>query len=433
MLLISSYDNDMKVSNLNDIVENGLCAGCGICESLAGHDAVEMQITPDQRLRPRTKNPLTDTVFQEILKVCPGVTIKGPNEDQAGSTGNTNDTFGPIASLYRGWATDDKVRFHAASGGALTALATHLLQSGKVEAVLHVEASGEEPVMTKELVSTSAHQIYNGAQSRYGPGAPLTQVHRLLDEGIIFAVVGKPCDIAAIKNLAELDQRVETQIPYTLTFFCGGLPSLQMPSDMAMHFGVKATELSRFRFRGEGWPGLTHMETKDGRSFDLTYQECYLTENTPWTYDSQFRCKICPDAIGELADVVCADDGAVLENKKPNDRTVPGLSILISRTPKGEALLRNAESTGAIVLEPFNEAELMAMHAAHMPRKIYWPARTLGLALAGKPTITVRKFRRTKAIFSSGPIHFIKNVIGTFLRAQKGTTVETGFRKERIG
>ena len=45
----------MKVRNLDDIVESGLCAGCGICESLVGRDAVEMQVTADQRLRPRTK------------------------------------------------------------------------------------------------------------------------------------------------------------------------------------------------------------------------------------------------------------------------------------------------------------------------------------------------------------------------------------------
>ena len=419
----------MRVNDLNDIVESGLCAGCGICESLAGRDIVEMDITSDQRLRPRIKNTLKDNVFQEILKICPGVTITGPNKSQAGPAGTTTNKFGPITSLYRGWANNKNVRFHGASGGVLTALAAHLLDSGNVETILHVEASVEEPLMTNALVSTSDQQIYNGAQSRYGPGAPLTQVHRLLNEGVIFAVVGKPCDIAAIKNLAKLDQRVQKQIPYTLSFFCGGLPSLQMPSDMARHFGVKVTELSRFRFRGEGWPGLTYMETKNGKSYNLTYQQCYLTENTPWTYDSQFRCKICPDAIGELADIVCADDDAVLENEKPSDREVPGLNIIVSRTPKGDALLRNAESSGAISLVSFSKAKLLIMHAAHVPRKIYWPARTLGLSLAGKPSIKVRNFRRAKAIFESGPIYFVKNVIGTFRRARKGATAETSFRK----
>ena len=171
------------------------------------------------------------------------------------------------------------------------------------------------------------------------------------------------------------------------------------------------------------------METRDGRSFELTYQECYLTESVPWTYDAQFRCKICPDAIGELADVVCADDGGVLGNEKPNDREAPGISILVSRTPKGEALLRDAQSIGALVLKPFSESELMTMHASHIPRKISWPARTLGLALAGKPTIKVKDFRRVRAILVSGPIYFIKTIIGTIRRVRRGATAEVGFRK----
>ena len=174
------------------------------------------------------------------------------------------------------------------------------------------------------------------------------------------------------------------------------------------------------------------METRDGQSFDLTYHECYLNEDAPWTYDSQFRCKICPDAIGELADVACADDGSVLDNEKSNQREVPGVNILISRTPDGEALLREVQSAGAIALKPFSEAELMIMHASHIPRKISWPARTLGLALAGKPTIKVKGFRRARAVLASGPMYFFKNVIGTLQRVHKGETVEVGFRNGNL-
>ena len=59
----------MNVKNLDDIVESGLCAGCGICESMVGRDVVEMGVTLDERLRPKTKKPLESAAFQEILKV----------------------------------------------------------------------------------------------------------------------------------------------------------------------------------------------------------------------------------------------------------------------------------------------------------------------------------------------------------------------------
>ena len=421
----------MKIQNLDQIVENGLCAGCGICESIAGQNTVEMTLTSDQRLRPKTKTSIVSEHFQQILKVCPGITITGPKKGSSGSSHRINKVFGPILSLYRGWATDEKIRFHAAAGGALTALGIYLLESKQVDAVLHVEASSDYPLLTNALVSTSSRQLYDGAQSRYGPAAPLTQVNQLLDEGYVFAVIGKPCDIAAIKNLATVDERVKDQIPYTLTIFCGGVPSLKMPTDMASHFGVKVPDLRRFRFRGEGWPGMTHIETKDGRSFNLTYDESYLNQEASWTYDSQFRCKICPDAIGELADVACPD-GWVIENGQPIHKEAPGANIFVARTQKGEKLLRDAELAGVVVLKPFTETELGVMHGDHIPRKILWPARMLGLKLSGKPAIKVKGYRKWKAIIMSGPVLFFENLSGTFRRARTQKRVEPGFSRSEL-
>jgi len=336
--------------------------------------------------------------------------------------------YGPIASLHRGWAADERVRFHAAAGGSLTALGTYLLESGQVEAVLHVKASTDNPMMSDTIVSTSAGDVYNGAQSRYGPAAPLTRVHELLDAGRVFAVIGKPCDVAAIRNLARIDARVEKQIPYCLTIFCGNVPSLNLPHEMAAHFAVEPDELSLFRWRGEGWPGMTHMETHDGRAFDLTYDKAYFEEDVPWHYDSQFRCKICPDAIGELSDVACPD-GWVMENGKPIHREAPGMNVLVARTPKGAKLLSDAQAAGAMVLEPFSELELEAMHADHKPRKVSWPARMLGLRLVGQPAIQVQGYRKLATLMEAGPVYAIQTLFGTIRRALKGLNRETGFSR----
>lgn len=419
----------VKITNLDDIIEGGLCAGCGLCESIAGRDAVEMDLTPDGRVRPRTKSPLRHDVFQQIMQVCPGVTVTGPANDQAGPSGKMHRIYGPIASLHRGWARDEKVRFHAAAGGSLTALGTYLLESGKVEAVLHIKASADNPLMSDTIVSISARDVYDGAQSRYGPAAPLTQVHRLLDEGRTFAVIGKPCDVAAIRNLGRVDTRVDTQIPFCLTIFCGSVPSLKMPVQMAASFGVGEDELTLFRWRGDGWPGMTHMETRDGRSFDLTYDKAYFEDGVPWAYDAQFRCKICPDAIGELADVACPD-GWVMEDGKPVHREAPGVNVLVARTLRGASLLRDAEADGALVLRPFSEAELEVMHDDHKPRKISWPARMLGLRLAGRPAMQVLRYRKLAAMMAAGPGYFLASLFGGFRRARAGLNREVGFRNK---
>ena len=117
------------------------------------------------------------------------------------------------------------MRWRAAAGGSLTVLATNLLETGKVEKVLHVRASKEDATTTEALISSSKSDIESGCQSRYGPAAPLVHVCQLLDEGVTFALVAKPCDIAAVRALGKIDQRVERQIPYMLSIFCGGLPT----------------------------------------------------------------------------------------------------------------------------------------------------------------------------------------------------------------
>jgi len=40
------------VNNLSDIVDNGLCIGCGLSQSIAGKDKIEVSMSPKGRLEP---------------------------------------------------------------------------------------------------------------------------------------------------------------------------------------------------------------------------------------------------------------------------------------------------------------------------------------------------------------------------------------------
>jgi len=216
-----------KALDLEDIVTHGLCAGCGLCASLAGSERMRMAVTSAGRMRPRCEAALDGETLERIREVCPGLRVTGADPRQLGAEGAFHPVWGPVRSIQRGWATDPEVRFRSAAGGSLSALGVFLLESGAVEAILHVRASSRAPLLTDAQVSTTPAQVRSAARSRYGPAAPLVHVHRLLDEGRRFAVIGKPCDVAAIRNLARVDPRVEAQIPYCLTIFCGGVPTHQ--------------------------------------------------------------------------------------------------------------------------------------------------------------------------------------------------------------
>src|SRR5262249_19109866 len=58
--------------------------------------------------------------------------------------------------------------------------------------------------------------------------------------------------------------------------------------DLVAGFGLGEKDVSLLRYRGMGNPGLTRVETRDGRAFAVTYNELWEDEGK-WML--QFRCK----------------------------------------------------------------------------------------------------------------------------------------------
>ncbi len=413
-----------KLTSLKSVVEHGLCAGCGICESLLGRDRVEMRLTSYGHLRPHFKGAVGAMPEARVLDICPGANAVGPSSTDP-ENGAIHPVWGPIVSIHRSWAGDPAIRYRAAAGGTLTALGCYLLRSGEVDAVIHVKASATEPILTDAHVSYSPEEVIEGAQSRYGPAAPLVHIKALLDKGQRIAVIAKPCDVAAVRNLTRVDARARDLVKFCLTLFCGGVPNTGTAKDIATHFGVAPDELSLFRWRGFGWPGTTHLETKDGRSFDLSYDDAWYNPKATWTYDMQFRCKICPDAIGELADVA-APDGWIMKDGEPQHQEAPGTNIAIARTKAGAALIERAVAAGDLVLDRFTVAELYPMHGDHLDRKLGQPARNLGIRCAGEPGLRVKNYRPFATVLRAGLKGNWRAFLGAFRRARLGANRETG-------
>jgi coenzyme F420 hydrogenase subunit beta len=386
----------LKPASLQQVVEGGLCTGCGICESMMGRERIRMQLSSAGHMRPAFLEEPTDRERARLISVCPGRTVHGPGTKAREPGTAVHPIWGPVRAISRAWAADPSIRHHAAAGGVLTALAVFLIESQRVDAVVHVRASEEAPMLSEALVSRTRSEVLSGAQSRYGPSSPLVHVNALLDEGIRFAVVAKPCDISAIRNLQRQDARAAARIPYLLTIFCGGVVNSGVTEKIAASAGIEAGDVSLFRFRGEGWPGMTRVEGRDGTVLELTYRQAWF-DPQPWRYDIQWRCKICPDAIGELADLSVPDGWVLDPQGRPLHDEAPGVNAVLERTAAGSELM--AASIGAGYLEtadlPPREFELM--HHDHRTRKLGEPARLAALLLCRAATPDVRGYRMAAA------------------------------------
>ena len=182
---------------------------------------------------------------------------------------------------------------------------------------------------TEPKLSFTRADVLAGAGSRYGPSAPLAAFNEQLDRGRPFAVIGKPCDVSAVHNLRQVDPRVSELVRYTLAFSCGTFGDLQCSRWMLQRQGVPGGEenLSLFRYRGYGCPGPTRAVTRDGTVYDESYLEFWYGPHG-WTH--QFRCKICADPTGEMADVTVAD---AWPGGTPTEEEWGGTCLIASRPP----------------------------------------------------------------------------------------------------
>jgi coenzyme F420 hydrogenase subunit beta len=368
---------------LDEIVANGLCIGCGLCRSIVGEGRVDLVMTPEGRERPLARRALDEDELARINAVCPGTRIGGADPAQQGEAATSDTVWGSAECLSIGYAGDPAARFRGSTGGVLTALGQFLLSSGRVKFILHVGAAKSAPMRSERRLSFDDAAVLEGAGSRYGPAAPLVDFTQILDRGEPFALIAKPCDVTAVRNLARLDPRVDRWMRYALAFVCGGASDLAKSEEVLERFDVDEAELALFRYRGYGNPGPTRIETRDGRAFELTYQQLWEDE-AKWMI--QPRCKICPDAIGIGADIAASD---VWPGGGPSGED-EGFNGILVRTRRGRELYDAAIAAGALVIEraaSFADFDLFQPHQVRKRRAVW--ARFKGMAAAGKPVPTV--------------------------------------------
>ena len=259
-----------------------------------------MAMTPAGSLRPSPVDGFTAGEEAQLVAACPGAVA----EARADASPYSDVVWGRYWSMARAWAGHPGVRYEGATGGVLTALGMHALRTGRVDFVLHVGADAEQPMRSHWVISETEESIRANTASRYGPTAPLAGLAAALERRQPFAIIAKPCDLTAVHSLASTDPRVDELCVLRLALVCGGQSRLTKSQAVLDEFGVDEDDVALFRYRGHGNPGPTVVETRAGERFAKAYLEMWADESG-WQVET--RCKFCPDALGEAADVASAD------------------------------------------------------------------------------------------------------------------------------
>lgn len=314
---------------------------------MLGPETIELKENDRGLNIPFEKRPLTQTEVEAFSHYCPGANMTAP----ARAKDAIHDPmWGNMRLSRQVYAGNEATRFQSASGGALTGLCRHLLQSGTVAFIQHVRPDPDNALHSVAWRSETLEELAKGSGSRYAPTSPLAAFDDALQDGRPFALVGRPCDVMAVRQLARIDRRVTERCRYLLTFMCGGTSEFQITTGQLEKWGTAEPMLRRFSWRGNGCPGPVVATEHSGEEHRGTYFTLYGKDDSAWGLF--LRCKLCPDAIGLSADIVASDcwaGGAPESDAQGDPIEDKGYNFVIARTPAGELLLRDAIRAGNIV------------------------------------------------------------------------------------
>ena len=401
--------SDRKVPSVpttfNDVQTGDLCSGCGGCAAMLP-GAIKMQMRDPGLLRPELTRALTQAEGDQVKTICPGAGQDLPQK--------ATDLFGPLHSLHKGHASDDNIRHPSASGGALSAVLVHLLESSQVDGVVHVGADPDHPLRNRSYVSGTRAQVIARASSRYAPSSPLDQVRALLGDGRTYAFVGKPCDVSALAAWRDLDPEVAKSFPVLLSFLCAGVPSLKGAAQVAQAVGVPPNRLTKFAYRGPGWPGDAIAVGDDGQTGRMSYADSWggiLSKHV------QHRCKLCVDGVGMFADLAFGDVWDAGADGYPSFTDRPGQSAILVRSQAGARIISEAQVAGLLHTEPLARDTLAAMQPGQMRRRQAVLARLAGIWVTGRARPEFRGFGLWGAAIKAPPLALVRNFVGMARRA----------------
>lgn len=403
---------------VESVVREGLCLGCGLCIDCrdGGKATSKLAHTEQGFLVPaqESQSALAGAVEADVRQCCPGLSITRTTRSRLSEA-----QWGRIECGFIGHAADKTLQFSGASGGALSALLVYVLREQIADYVVHVVADKTAPLDAVICVSRSEKDVAAGSGSRYHPVAALLGIEDIVArEKGTFVYVGKPCDVAGLRAISGRRPLLKSRLVATASFFCAGMPSKLGTLKVLERMGISPSDVELFRYRGNGWPGLTEARTKGGGCHTMPYEEAW---GTILNRHLHYRCKLCADGIGELADIVCADAWRVTAEGHPSFDEAEGRSIIMARSKLGETILTGAMSHGYLCsVGGLDRSYLERAQPYQAERRPVAAARLLALALCGRIRPRFRGFLMGFHVLQCGRHRLIENARGVLQRLPGG-------------
>lgn len=389
--------------NVPKIKDKRLCLGCGLCQSFS---STKMKIAEDGFIYPEENKPISGETGSLLKSVCPAINIDCIRQDST--------PLGHVVNAYVGWSDNKEIRHKSSSGGIITSLCCFLLENHLVDGIIQVRKSPDDYMHNEVHISRNRQDIIDASSSRYAPVSMFDNIKQILDSSSErFAFVGKPCDIMTITRLVEKIPSWKSRILYKISLVCAGTPSY-LATEKLINIGKNNNqniEPVDVRYRGEGWPGNFKVSYTDKSTYSLNYNDSW---GKVLGRQLNMRCKICPDGIGNFADIVVGDYWHT-KNGYPDFTEQDGKCFIFVRTQIGQKVIDQSSSNGYIHTQILDLDKLPEVQPYQYNRLKYAGYKLAAAKLFLGNLIRIKHWRIESSTFISG----VRIFMGTIKRMIK--------------
>ena len=298
-----------------------------------------------------------DDVPSFALEACPGLSIDYPKLYKSHHGRHPQNWLTVCMERVRtGYAGDSDIRSRGASGGVITAVLVYLLEQNLVDAVIAVRQGVPTPEEARAVVCRSREEVLACAQSVYIPVSVL-DILREFRPGERYAMVCLPDQSAALRVLQQEGVAAARQVRYVVGPYTGTALYPAAIRALLRARGVRADDaITQLRWRAGEWPGYLEVQLASGRVERA--KKVYYNYLIPF-FVTQASLQSM-DFANEFADLAVGDAWS-----PEFEREGGGHSVVVTRTPDMERVVRQMGADGLLVLRDEDPVKASDMHG-HM-------------------------------------------------------------------
>lgn len=262
--------------------------------------------------------------------------------------------LGGHIACRKGYATAEEIRKNASSGGMVTALLCHLLQSGQIDGAFVTKSVIRNGKLSYQaMVATTQGQLKDCSSSIYMDMPLLRHLDLIRNFNGKVAIVLVPCMMRALAQIMETDDVLREKIVLKLGLYCCGNYPAQATLLPLEKEGISLQNAVRIYYKRGHWRGFSTVVYEDGTEKNFSYAKTCCAYRNAYFFEKE-GCMVCQDHFNKSADISFGD--VWLKKMKKNPVKHTGCII---RNEKAYEMYRSAVEAGAITDSAMSESEVV--------------------------------------------------------------------------